>query len=303
MTDPNKNQPSRKNEVEILVFGEVLYDCFPDGRRVLGGAPFNVAWGLRGFGHDPLMLSAVGADADGIAVRACMENWGMSTRGLQTNTEHGTGIVEVTVRDGEPSYEISAPRAWDFILDPGIANAAMLYHGTLALRGERSRETFEGLRAQSDAPRFFDVNLRPPHTPISRVRDLLPGAAWVKMNLEELGEVLGEDGLTLEGSDAVVDAFLSEYHVGTLLLTAGSKGAKLRGAYGQAEVSPAPEPVEMVDTVGAGDAFSAVTLSGILRNASARDILEKASAFAAKICGLRGATSDDPAFYAPDGHG
>ncbi|MCC5846567.1 MAG: carbohydrate kinase [Verrucomicrobia bacterium] len=297
MTDPNKNQASKENEVEILVFGEVLYDCFPDGRRILGGAPFNVAWGLQGFGHAPHMISAVGADADGIAVRSRMEAWGMNTIGLQTDAEHGTGIVEVTVRDGEPTYEISAPRAWDFILDPGISNPGMLYHGTLALRGERSRKTFEALRSRSDAPRFFDVNLRPPHTPVSLVRDLLPGAAWVKMNLDELGEVVGEDGLTLDGSDAVIDAFLAEYEVGTLLLTAGAQGAKLRGAYGNATVSPAPAPKKIVDTVGAGDAFSAVTLSGILRNRDAGKIIEDAAKFAAKICGLRGATSDEAAFY------
>ena len=74
-----------------VVFGEVLFDCFPDGKTVLGGAPFNVAWHLQGLGLQPLFVSAVGNDAQGEEVRRTMQSWGMATTGLQTRAAFPTG--------------------------------------------------------------------------------------------------------------------------------------------------------------------------------------------------------------------
>ena len=76
-----------------LVFGEVLFDCFPDGAEVLGGAPFNVAWHLQGFGQEPLFVSRIGDDIRGNQIRAAMSDWGMSLSGLQLDTSHATRIA------------------------------------------------------------------------------------------------------------------------------------------------------------------------------------------------------------------
>ena len=99
----------------VWVFGEVLFDHFPDGTRVLGGAPFNVAWHLQAFGQAPWFVSRVGADPEGAAVREAMRDWGMDTGGLQLDPRYPTGRVSVRFADGEPTYDIVRPCAYDAI--------------------------------------------------------------------------------------------------------------------------------------------------------------------------------------------
>ena len=98
-----------------MVFGEVLFDRFPDGNVVLGGAPFNVARHLQAFGREPLMISRVGNDALGRNIRQAMEDWSMTLRGLQLDSQHPTGTVDVSFHADEPSYDIVDQRAYDFI--------------------------------------------------------------------------------------------------------------------------------------------------------------------------------------------
>ena len=93
------------------VFGEVLFDRFEDGSSVLGGAPFNVVWHLQGFGLEPLLISRVGNDRLGEQVIAAMESWGMDTRGIQFDKDHPTGTVNVTLNNGQPTFDIVPERA------------------------------------------------------------------------------------------------------------------------------------------------------------------------------------------------
>ena len=283
--------------VPVIIFGEVLYDCFPDGRRVLGGAPFNVAWHLKGLGADPLFVSAVGEDGDGAEIRKSMINWGLDDRGLETSAQYATGTVDVQFKDGEPFYEIVAPRAWDRIADQGQCATELLYHGSLALRDQRSRSAFAAIRERSAGVRFLDLNLRPPHYELADLRELIRGVEWLKLNLDELGELAGREDLSFGQSDTVIDELRSGYGIGTVLLTAGKAGARLEGDYGSAIMAPAPAPKKMVDTVGAGDSFSAVSIYGILNGWSGNEILERASRFASRVCGLNGATTTDRNFY------
>ena len=122
---------------DLVIFGEVLFDRFPDGSRILGGAPFNVAWHCQAFGLSPLLISRVGNDPLGREVRSAMIAWGMDTSGLQLDSTHATGVVDVDIHDGEPSYNIVEDSAWDFIdnqATPAIDNQGILYHGSLATR-------------------------------------------------------------------------------------------------------------------------------------------------------------------------
>ncbi len=138
-----------------LVFGEVLFDRFPDGREILGGAPFNVAWHLQAFAAAPRFISAVGADPLGEQIAAAMADWGMDGAGLQRHPTYPTGTVEVSLDGGEPSYEIVAERAYDHIdadaLSPPPAGA-LLYHGSLALRSAPSRAALDRLCAGGTRP-------------------------------------------------------------------------------------------------------------------------------------------------------
>ena len=114
-----------------VIFGEVLFDRFPDGTSVLGGAPFNVAWHLKALGLGPLFVTRVGKDRLGGRILAAMEAWGMDTRGVQEDPDHPTGTVEVWVENGEPSYEIAMPSAWDLIDAeklPAADDPGILYH-------------------------------------------------------------------------------------------------------------------------------------------------------------------------------
>lgn len=280
-----------------VVFGEVLFDTFPDGRRVLGGAPFNVAWHLQGFGLAPLFLSRVGDDAAGAEIRRAMTDWGMDASGLQTDPERPTGRVEVTFPQGEPAYEIVEDVAWDHI-DRAAALAAvantepeLLYHGSLAARAQVSREALEALRHQSwDI--FIDVNLRPPWWQRERIEGFCREAKWVKLNRDELK--------TLSGGDDVADAatrFAKAFDIGHVVVTCGTEGALMREPEGWITQTPAGETGQVADTVGAGDAFSAVMILGARSGWTPEATLERAAEFAALICGQTGAIASDPGLY------
>jgi fructokinase len=286
------------------VFGEVLFDEFPDGSRVLGGAPFNVAWHLQAFGHQPLMITRIGRDESGAEIRDAMRAWGLDLDGVQTDDERPTGAVRVDLRDGQPEYTILPDQAYDAI-DAGQAvssarrtGADLLYHGTLAARSEPSLQAIFGLRREVGLSVFVDVNLRDPWWQRNSVDQLLRGATWLKLNEDELGELQPEPRDEARGDVGVrVEEFRSRYGAREVLLTRGELGAIVVTA--SATVERQPEPVKgMIDTVGAGDAFSAVSIVGRLREWPADVTLRRALGFASRICAIRGATTDDRSLYA-----
>jgi len=99
----------------VHVFGDVLFDCFPDGSRVVGGAPFNVAWNLQAFGLAPQFISRISDDLDGKEITTLMANWQISQAALQIDPINPTGLVRVEIYHGEPHYDIVADSAYDFI--------------------------------------------------------------------------------------------------------------------------------------------------------------------------------------------
>jgi fructokinase len=276
----------------VYIFGEVLFDHFPDGSRVLGGAPFNVAWHLQAFGQAPRLVSKVGRDPEGNEVRAAMEDWGLATSDLQTDTQRPTGRVAVSFAEGEPAYDIVADCAYDHI-DPVAATACqLLYHGSLAARAASSAGALQQLRASEPETIFVDVNLRPPWWQPAAIDKLLRGAHWVKLNSDELALLAG----SATSADPTGD-FLRRYNLRGLLVTRGARGAELLMATGERlQVAPAANK-EVVDTVGAGDAFAAVMLLGLLHNWPMPLVLERAQQFAGALVGRRGATVTDRAFY------
>lgn len=281
----------------VHVFGEVLFDVMPGGVKIPGGAPFNVAWALRAFGTPVRMVSSIGQDADGNQILERMRGWQMSAAAIGQNPDYATGEVYLTLEDGEPMYEICQPRAWDHIRFPSGDEMRYLYHGSLALRSEANRAALREVVDNHQPWRFFDINLRPPHTPLDRVCDWMRGADWVKLNLDEFEAVTGVRIESLPDCNRELDRLRADYAVDNVLLTAGARGAAIRGSFGDAAVSPAPAVSNFKDAVGAGDAFTAVTIAGILESRSPREIIDRASRFAAKICGINGATTSDSTFY------
>lgn len=281
-----------------LIFGEVLFDRFPDGSVVLGGAPFNVAWHLQAFGLAPLFLSRVGDDALGHRIRDTMHAWGMDTSGLQLDSAHPTGRVEVRFVDGEPAYEIVDGQAYDYIdaaAMPPLQQGALLYHGSLALRNARSRQALQEIRRDREPDVLLDVNLRDPWWRGEDILELLAGSRWAKLNEHELD-------LLVPGEAAADDRarrLLRDYGLRLLIVTHGSAGAAGFSAGAEdCRVAPAAQ-VRVTDTVGAGDAFTSVVLLGLLRDWPLELLLQRAQQFASAIVGVRGATVHDAGFYQP----
>jgi fructokinase len=283
--------------VRPLIFGEVLFDRFADGRVVLGGAPLHVAWHLRGLGLEPLLVSRVGADDLGDALLGRLESAGLDIEGIQVDTERPTGTIDVSIVDDEPEFIIPSVQAYDFI-DPAevpvLDDAGILYHGTLAVRGPISAAALRSIRSRG-LPSFIDVNLRAPWWERYSVEGLLIGAQWLKVNAFELME-LGDAALG-RSLLAKAHALRRRFRLDALLVTCGRQGSFAVTAETTAAERPGESAVRFVDSLGAGDAYSAVALLGLTRRWPLRIMLERAGAFARSICEQRGPLPDDDGIY------
>jgi len=281
----------------LVIFGEVLFDCFPDGTRVLGGAPFNVAWHCQAFGLHPLFISRVGNDPLGQEIRSAMHNWEMDASGLQLDSAHATGIVDVSFNDGEPAYEIVENSAWDFIdhqATPKIDNHCVLYHGSLALRNSVAANSLADLKQQCARSIFIDVNLRPPWWDLSLIQNIIQHGQWIKLNVDELALIVPQQA----DVESRMKFLLANTHVKLVVVTRGGDGAI--AATQDETCSVLPETIShVVDTVGAGDAFSSVLLLGLYKAWPLQEILDRAQQFASAVVKQRGATTQDKTFYEP----
>ncbi|MCG7968598.1 MAG: carbohydrate kinase [Candidatus Thiodiazotropha taylori] len=284
------------NNKKLIIFGEVLYDCFPTGEQVLGGAPFNVAWHLQAFGQSPYFISRVGRDEEGERILQAMADWGMQTAGVQQDEERPTGRVMITLEQGEPSYEIMADAAYDFI-DPAALESLggeMLYHGSLGLRNRVSLSALERLKQNGAETLFLDVNLRPPWWQRESVMRWIDQANWLKLNQHELDQLDGAGGDLHQQALA----FKQKHDLTGLIVTLGEQGAFVL-ADQPSPLQVAPEASqETVDSVGAGDAFTAVMLLGLNAHWPLHLTLQRAQSFASAIVGKRGATVSSAKFYA-----
>lgn len=282
---------------KIRVFGEVLLDEFPDGQQILGGAPFNVAWHLQAFGQATDFISRIGDDTEGLSIKQAMQHWGMNLENIQVDPIYPTGKVQITLHNGEPHYAILANQAYDFIDASAIKGQSMasdvLYHGTLALRQPVSSESFAKLIANHAGKIFLDVNLRQPWWQTNHVETLLNRANWAKLNEDEL-QCLQPTNETL--NDAM-RAFRAKHKLDVLIVTRGEHGAiALDSQANFYEVVPG-EAVRVVDTVGAGDAFSAAVIVGLQREWPLPLTLQRAQAFASALVGQQGAIIRNVEFY------
>ncbi len=289
-------------EGQPILFGEVLFDCFADGNIVLGGAPFNVAWHLQGLGVTPLLISCVGSDERGKVVLHLMQEWGLPVNAVQVDPENPTGVVAVQVTGGEPSYHILPDQAYDAI-DAEAALAAvqqtpagLIYHGSLILRNATSRAALLRLQAESGLPIFLDLNIRDPWWDPAHTVPLLRGATWVKLNSDELNSAMRGQFDTLETQQQAARELFVQCELQMLVVTCGAQGAFMVLPEGILNGVPVPTQ-NLVDTVGAGDGFSAVLIAGLMRGHPPQQVLDQAIAFASALCERRGATAQEEALY------
>lgn len=289
----------------VVLFGEVLADVFPE-RTVLGGAPFNVAWHLKAFGLNPVLITRLGHDALRDEVLDAMAKNGMEVLGVQYSNRYPTGQVKVHMEGGGHRFEILPEQAYDFI-HPAMArmaalsvHPAMIYFGTLSQRSEVSRRALRNLMRNNSAPRFLDVNLRAPWYDEKTLRQSLQCADVVKLNADELGALAKMFKLPEGNQSSQAAGLISRFELARVVVTCGEQGAWQINREGKiTEAAAGNEIAELVDTVGAGDGFSAVCIMGSLRRWPVAMTLERANSFAAAICGIRGAIPGHADFYMP----
>lgn len=284
---------------DIYIYGEVLFDCFENAEDKLGGAPFNVGWNLRGFGLNPKIITSIGGDSLGRDVLKTMKNWDLDISCVNIIKNKKTGSVSVKVDDeGIPQYDIENDRAYDYIeLPPNINNNSLVYHGSLALRNSYNQKQCKSLKETIDSNTFIDINLRDPWWSDKILKESLTNFKWLKLNDEEIPIVCKAFGKSIEDENEQIDFLFENLDFEVLILTKGAQGAvvidKDRNSLEMAVV----KVDNMVDTVGAGDAFSSVVIYGIYNNWDKKTILNRAMKFASKVCSLNGAITDDKNFY------
>lgn len=289
----------------VLVFGEVLFDSFSDGREVLGGAPFNLAWNLKGMGFDPLLITRIGEDENGRSIRENMRRWGLDTSAVQLDSTHPTGRVEIQLSGTAHNFDILPDQAYDFISQEPLkqllqdSSPRMIYRGTLAMRTENNARTWKELMRQVPAPAvFLDVNLREPWWNMKDLKEALSEATWVKINDEELELLVGSELETRLDYREVARDLISRHDLDMLFLTCGAHGSALFDKHGSVYWQGAGEDnIQIVDTVGAGDAYAAAVVAGLLRKSAPPEMISRAAEFAARICRIRGATCFESDLY------
>ncbi len=258
--------------MKSLAFGEILWDVFAD-HQTLGGAPLNVAGHLARLGADSCIVSAVGADRRGDEALSLVRALGVGADYVSALPGLPTGTATIFLDKGIPSYEFNDPCAWDAIdlseeQLKAIQSAEwdVVCFGTLAQRSPASRACLRRiLESVSAKTVFFDVNLRKNYYSREILEDGLKFADILKVNDEEVAilAALLDIPLSADTEESFADAMIGRYGLRIVLVTLGKAGALAR--YAGETVRSVPAKVAVVDTVGAGDSFSAGFLAALGR--------------------------------------
>lgn len=285
----------------VVGLGEILWDLLPSGPQ-LGGAPANFAYCSRLLGSRATVASRIGKDQLGDEIRERLARNGVGTDLLQTDAEHQTGTVAVTLdSSGQPSYEIVQPVAWDFMQWSSewqsLANSAdAVCFGSLAQRCAKSRNTiYQFLDASREgALRVFDVNLRQNFYSREAIEKSLERANIVKLNHDEALILRKLLSVRDEAADdaAFCQELIRKFELRLACVTYGAEGSLVCG---QADAHRHPGfKVAIKDTVGSGDAFTAGLVYGLLRGQSLGEMNDLANRMGAWVASSSGAMPPKP---------
>lgn len=274
-----------------ISWGELLWDLFGDEER-LGGCACNVAYHLAVLGQRVGLVSRVGNDRRGRTALERLENVGVDTSLVQVDSEHPTGSVKVDVSSDEPRYTIVERVAWDRIaltdaVTAALGEAGALVFGTLAQRTPLAHTTMQGALAlvPRGCLKVCDLNLRRPFSLATVIAASARAADVVKLNQDE-ARVIGE----LLGHRDVTRWLFAECGVRLVVETRGADGALLSTPTESLHSPGFPTSGSGGDTVGAGDAFCARLVVGLLRGEPLETLGREANRYAARVASLRGAT-------------
>ncbi len=278
----------------VVGIGELLWDVLPSGRK-LGGAPANFTYHAHALGADARPVSRVGNDPEGREALAQLERLGLPTDCIEIDPALPTGTVTVQLeRDGQPHYTIHENVAWDALQGEAAAQAAIakadaICFGTLAQRSERSRRAIRWLVSLTPPAslRVLDVNLRAPYIFQEVILDSLKLANVLKLNEGELPVIAELLGISADPRE-IIQTVTKQFGLKCVAFTRGAQGSLLF-ANGEWSELPSP-PTQVVDTIGAGDSFTAALVLGLLDKWPLKEVHRRATALAAYVCSQAGAT-------------
>ncbi len=286
-------------KLKITAIGEILFDVYPTYKK-LGGAPFNFIYHVWKLTNNGKFISRIGNDNEGKEIIEFLEKQQFDTNYIQIDDSVNTGSVNVNLDDKKvPTFDIIENRAYDFIehrpeLDDLIKKSDLLYFGTLAQRNETSRNTISTL-TQNAKKVFCDINIRQNYYTKEIIHKSLEASSAVKLNVDEFelinGLLIGNDYELKKTAYKIIDI----YNLDLLCVTLGSEGSYL--FKGNEESFHKTEVKNIVDTVGAGDAYAAIMSLGYLMKWGIEKTNQLASEFAAEICKIKGAVPTEDNIY------
>lgn len=286
--------------MNITSIGEILFDIYP-GHKKLGGAPLNFIYHIKKLTDYGNIISRVGKDVLGDKVLKELKTSGFSTEYIQVDHKHPTGMALVSVdQDGVPSFKIEKDCAYDFIEEDDknynlvSTETDCLYFGTLAQRSEITRKTVQSFYKKG-IKYFSDLNLRQNYFNEDILRESLSAADFIKVNYDEM-HVLNDFLLQAEyNTEKVAYELMEKFDIQLIAVTRGKDGSSLfengkRFDYSHVDL-------EVVDTTGAGDAFSAILCIGYLQGQENTFINKLANEFASEVCKFEGALPKSDRIY------
>lgn len=280
--------------LKAVAYGEVLWDVFANEKKI-GGAPLNVALRMKTLGCDVAMISCVGNDEDGQNIINQVKSLGLETDTIVKSENYPTGLVNVTLNErGSATYEINYPSAWDKIVlndlaKKTVAEADVLIYGSLVCRDIVSRNALNEL-LENKVYKVFDVNLRKPHYTYEILERLMKSANFIKFNDEELLEIAAALNSPFETLEENIDFIVEKTGAQAMCVTKGKHGALLlwEGKIYENE----GYPIQVADTVGAGDSFLAALITSLLTGKSPQYSIDFACAIGALVAESPGANPE-----------
>ncbi|MFH4967335.1 carbohydrate kinase [Gaetbulibacter sp. M240] len=278
----------------IVCFGEILWDVFPDQKKI-GGAPLNVAIRASQFGNHVSIISAVGKDDSGAKILNFLKNHAVNTEAIQTSDSYKTGEVQVSLNEkGSATYTIAYPSAWDNIeitetSETLVKASDAFIFGSLATRDAVSKQTLFKLLDHAKF-KVLDLNLRPPHYNTETLLKLMERADFIKLNDEELYEVSEFMGSKFNSLEQNLNFIADKTSTKQLCVTKGPFGAVL--LFENKLYYNSGYKVVVADTVGAGDSFLGTLISKLVQNESPQKALDIACAVGALVAKSEGANPE-----------
>jgi len=287
----------------IIVIGEILFDLFPNKKR-MGGAPFNFAFHLKKLGFPVRFVSRVGKDALGREILYFLKQHQFDLNDIQIDPDHETGTVKVSMCDKDHAFTIIPDTAWAHIaFDDGLSNLLqqscdLLYFGSLIQHNKNGFELIQKVMNQKKTGTtvFCDINLRPDSYNMAVINASLEAADILKLNQDELKELSSGTMNDRNNTENMIGGLMKSHKLELMILTLGSHGSQWITHGKEYRHSPILQAT-LVDTVGAGDAYAAISAAGWLKGLPIEIIMDLASDFAGYICTIKGALPENEKIY------